>query len=148
MPRVLRRVKRRREYTPNQIKFLTTGVSMSEPEWGMPHKGTARWPVIRAAWEELREQLLPAWIAEHPCSRPVAFWWFDAKEPRVRVAGEAKIEAAEHAKTENHYMDGYYRSLNRRLGIVYTAADESDLESERQYLRRIGAMTEAELKLL
>ncbi len=33
-------------------------------------------------WKELRDELLPRWIREHPGTRPFAWWSFDAPGPR------------------------------------------------------------------
>jgi hypothetical protein len=34
------------------------------------------------AWAEMRDELLPAWIKEHPGTRPWAWWEQEAPEPR------------------------------------------------------------------
>jgi len=40
---------------------------------------------MRKGWKVLRGELLPKWIAEHPGTRPYAWWVFDAPERRRRI---------------------------------------------------------------
>ena len=42
---------------------------------------------MRMAWRELKDELLPAWIEKHPCTRPYAWWLFDAPGRRHRLNG-------------------------------------------------------------
>lgn len=44
--------------------------------------------VVLKAWRELRDELLPQWIKDHPGSRPWAWWKIDAPGPR----GESETE--------------------------------------------------------
>jgi hypothetical protein len=41
----------------------------------------------REAWEALRAELLPAYVAEHPGRRPAAWWQFDSPEPMRQQLG-------------------------------------------------------------
>jgi hypothetical protein len=41
------------------------------------------------AWAEVRDELLPRWIREHPCTRPWAWWEQEAPEPRAPGETEA-----------------------------------------------------------
>lgn len=43
---------------------------------------------IRQAWSECRSQLLPAWIRNHPGTRPWGWWRHEAPEHRRRVDGK------------------------------------------------------------
>ncbi len=45
-------------------------------------------------WHACRAAILPLWIAQRPCSRPKAWWIFDAPENRTRVAGIDESQAA------------------------------------------------------
>jgi hypothetical protein len=42
---------------------------------------------LRATWESHKAEVLAGWIKERPCSRPYAFWFLDAPEPRRQVSG-------------------------------------------------------------
>jgi hypothetical protein len=44
----------------------------------------------REPWEAARAELLPAWIKEHPGTRPFAWWRIDA--PGFRRDGESELE--------------------------------------------------------
>jgi hypothetical protein len=143
MPRITRRQKKRQALTPNQVKLLTTGVSMTDPRWGTWVKPRDR-QAARAAWEENRSELLADWIRCHPCTRPVAFYQWDAVEPRQRIAGE---QQPANESTDFRLSVGF-GGLNARLGAEDTRGNEGDWETEKQYLARIGALTPAELALL
>jgi hypothetical protein len=42
------------------------------------------------AWGDVRDELLPQWIREHPGTRPFAWWEQEAPEPRRE--GEAELD--------------------------------------------------------
>lgn len=42
------------------------------------------------AWADVRDELLPAWIREHPGTRPFAWWECDA--PELRDPGESEAD--------------------------------------------------------
>lgn len=86
MPRVKRRTKRRRTgYTDAHIRQLLTGHEWFGDAFGRDDRGTLDVDAMREAWEALRGELLPKWIAEHPGTRPYAWWVFDAPERRRRI---------------------------------------------------------------
>ena len=63
---------------------LQTGRGWFGDEWG-PHgsRGGELWNANRQrAWEMHRDALIEAWLAEHPGTRPAAFWAFDAADRR------------------------------------------------------------------
>ena len=88
--------------------FLRTGKNPdSDPEIFFLSRDGA---TLRRVWKKLREEILRAWIEEHPGSRPWAWWrfeaprwgkkfraWFDGTlpEPRRRLGGKGtpKFEA-------------------------------------------------------
>ena len=86
MPRgVRRRVKSKMEWTREQRRQLLTGFEFFGQGFG--REGSIHRPIdldlAREAWEELRAELLPEFIASKPFSRPWAWWRFDAPEPRT-----------------------------------------------------------------
>lgn len=150
MPRVTRRKKLRREgYNKHQIGQLTHGAPCSPmAAFGCLHKGMADMVAMRAAWEDLRDELLPQWIADNPFTRPMGWLLFDATEPRIRVVCEQALEAkevAEQLKKRGDFRHCYFKSLNVRLDAEDTRGDESAFETEKQYLARLGTLTPAEL---
>jgi hypothetical protein len=81
-------------------EFLFTGLE--------PPKNTPAWELysddmfdpnnILEAWQEYKKSLLPLWIKKHPCSRPWAWWKYEAPsrddpiygkltDPRQRIGG-------------------------------------------------------------
>ena len=87
---------------------------------------------LRALWFEHREQLLEEWIAEHPHSRPWAWWQFESSEPRRQIGGRGIL------------MSQRYRNLNQLYERGMPLFDSVELddpprfESERNYLDRLG----------
>jgi hypothetical protein len=149
MPRVRRVAKRRRDYTTQEIKLLTTGVSLTT-RFGTVHNGRANMPALRDAWNELRDELMDQWIAEHPFSRPFSWLLFEATEPRLRTAGEQRMESAEAARKRElgNYRYCYFEDLNTRLGAEETRGNEAEWETEKQYLCRLNLLTDGERALL
>src|SRR5262245_16800453 len=99
MPRVTRRRKMRRaEWSHHHIAQLTSGVAVSPMSaFGAIHKGLHDKAAMQAAWAELRDELIDEWVQTRPFTRPLAWLLFDAKEPRIRVIGEQRIEAIDDA---------------------------------------------------
>jgi hypothetical protein len=85
---------------------------------------------LHDAWRELREELLDAWIAEHPGSRPWAWWRWDSPEPRRQVRpGPATV--------------GPPTWFGRPA--IYKSCPPSDMyEDERAYLSRLGLLLPGE----
>ena len=96
MPRTRRASKPRfRDWTIEDAEALLEGMSFTErcPD---PHAmpGTPRtvgheiaMGLLRAAWAELRDVMLPIYIARYPGRRPWVWWECDAPEPRRCVSG-------------------------------------------------------------
>jgi hypothetical protein len=91
---------------------------------------------LRAAWEDLRDELLPAFIAQHPGQRPWAWWAFEAPEPRRRIGPGPEPVGEEEMWLG---MPRLYRGLPPSLGMY---------ESEADYLRRLDLLTAAEARAL
>lgn len=91
-----------------------------------------------AAWREHREQLLADWIAEHPGTRPHA-WWVVEGVPRY---GERRLTEFGRRTIPGH-RDGW---LTR--GIINHTTIPPMQEPEDEYLRRHGLLTPAEVALL
>jgi hypothetical protein len=149
MPRVKRRTKRRLDYTDSEIQQLSGGVSMTNPRFGTWHRNNVNWPVFEQAWDDLCDEILPGWIAAHPFTRPAGWILFEVKEPRLPVVGEASIEALEWNREHRDFRQCFFLGINRRLGIDDDSRDsEAAYECEKQYLTRLGLLTDAEKQLL
>ena len=149
MPRVRRKAKRRPEYTSQERKMLTDSVSLTCPRFGSFRRCNINWPVLEEAWRHLEAELLPQWIAENPCTRPVGWLLFDAKQPRLPVVGEQALEALEWTRDHCHSRQYFFFDVNRRLGIRDGSNDsQAAFESEKQYLQRLNLLAESERALL
>jgi hypothetical protein len=123
-----------------------------------------RWPersnfdAMRKAWEELRHELLPEWIREHPGTRPYAWWKFDAPEPRRHMEPHewgaafkmllAERGGATGTKGGRPKAGGNHATiarLSRELGVPERTAK---YESEVGYLMRLNLLTDDERKEL
>jgi hypothetical protein len=105
------------------------------------------------AWSARRDELLRRWIAEHPGTRPYAWWVHD------RPAGELRRHVAGGGCTvDRQYIPGSVRVEHQRYIIcrtptpgcerVYRADDEARpiWETELEFLRRLNLLTANERK--
>lgn len=142
MPRVTRKAKHRREgITPAHIEQLLTGHDFFNQAFGRtlfhPSTPAHAYDAMREAWEDLRDELLPAWIAENPGTRPWAWWKFDAPEPRRRI--QRVLTPDEQQRVRKHSGDAALEQYSRYL-------KGSPLnEPERDFLERNGLLTAAEI---
>jgi hypothetical protein len=134
MPRVKKRTKLRRDLTDHHVTQLLTGFDFFGDAFG---KGKPNLEDMRDAWDSLRDELLPKFIAENPGERPFAWWKFDAPEPRRqlihRYSDESKAKVLEHSGAED-------------LRLLLAAYDNKpEPEPELDYLKRNGLLTPTEL---
>ena len=89
MPRVQKRPKDRRPdgFTPGQIEQLLTGQSLQAPSFSASGRVGARWrdplgcEAARAAWADLKAELLAQWAAEQPLfTRPFGWWCYERNQ--------------------------------------------------------------------
>jgi hypothetical protein len=107
-----------------------------------------------SAWEALRGEILAEHIAEHPCTRPWAWWHLEPRELRRRVDGgihpcedPTRDVWPQHADA-NGRIRPYYG-----LPCVYSGDDggsdfEAVYESVAAYLLRLDLLTKAERKIV
>jgi hypothetical protein len=185
--RVKRRAKLRRPgFEPQHRAQLLDGHDFFGDAYGDPsgHRSRTRGPFDAAAaredWEASREELLAYWLQDPalwerepdvsnfhqptpggPGSRPAAWWWFAAPEPRrivarwtttgtpgsgsaglveIPVNAEPRLDVADWLRLwrEEPRWRHFYRGMRTPCpGIV-------DFETEREYLARLGLMSAAE----
>jgi len=133
MPRtnIRPRHNRRTKLTEAHVNQLLTGHDYLNIAFGRQTTNTEPdWDAMRKAWDNLRDELLPAFIAQNPGRRPFAFWKFDAPEPRRGTVP---------------------RVARDRKGIIAECQEESRLflagirpEPERDYLARLGLLLPGE----
>ncbi|MFA9477109.1 hypothetical protein ACERK3_02260 [Phycisphaerales bacterium AB-hyl4] len=137
------------DYGEHHVRILRTGC-----DWfGEFPCDTER----RRAWEVLRDDLLPEWIADHPGTRPWAWWRYDAPERRQRVDGPPhpfdnpeRIEHIEHIaskpKAAGDYKQAMYRLYYGRPASLCVLDDfHAVYETEVEYLSRLDLLTADEV---
>lgn len=158
MPRPPRRSKSRRAgYDSQHVSHLLIGVAVT-PGSGFRLRGhETDWPAFRAAWDDLRDSLLPEFIAENPGRRPYAWWICDAPERRQRTDGiqhpfdnrlrKQRVEemAAKHPEFREEAYKLHYGKPN---ALIVRDDFEAVYESEEDYLRRLGLLTPSEVEAL
>lgn len=95
----------------------------------------------RAAWNDLKGELLPTWIAEKPGSRPRPWWLYDA--PGEREVFGTKIKWTFGPGTPESERLPIQRAPQGWYGVRVPA-----LESEERFLRRHDLLTVAEIQAL
>lgn len=161
MPRIKRRNRRTStDYTATEMEALCDGcdclgefharVRDRHGRRDREAERDAALVAMSAAWEDLRDYLLPTFIAEHPGTRPWAWWAFDAPEPREqvlsceetgwrpitdRVSRGVPAEFAPIPSSEHPYG-------------MFPPVPEPMYESEFDYLMRLNLATDEELTLI
>lgn len=142
MPRgIKRRAKAKMEWTREQRQQLLTGFEFFGQGFG--RDGSERRPLdlnlAREAWEELREELLPEFIASKPFARPWAWWVFDAPEPRREAVDGGSGDDAEAWLGSPAWWAGFHET---------PPGPSRGCESFREYLARLDLLTLEERELI
>ena len=134
MPRRSRHQRRQRiVYSESQRLQLETGIDFFEDAWGNGDQFDARAAAV--AWSRLREEMLVAHVAEHPCTRPWAWWRFEELPPRATVRPKARDIPPEPSRP--YPWDRPCPSWEAmRRGEWF--------EAQAEYLRRHGLLTRSE----
>lgn len=91
MPRKQRREKLRREPLDPAIgEYLLTGETAQLRAWDRMALAVRR-AHVDALWQGHRDELLPAYIAAHPGTRPFVWWLLDQEAPRWQEAPGAEF---------------------------------------------------------
>lgn len=102
---------------------------------------------MRQDWETHREEMLAKWIAEHPGSRPFAWWLFDAPTRRETSDGSVhpfdrpeRRELCEkwHAQYPSQGHDQRFYELF--YGVPAICVESVRYETERAYLTRLALL--------
>lgn len=84
MPPLKRRTKRKRDgWGEDVVEHLREGSCLPCMFGQVDHSGEK----LKPAWEELKHQVLPEFVRQHPGERPWAWWEFDAPGRRERTDG-------------------------------------------------------------
>ena len=169
MPVKRRKAKHRRAEVPADVFAL-----LSDYEGNHPVRFFLTESELRAAWNEVKDEILEAWAREEPGSRPFHWWQFEALELRRRLGGVGtpshEVSAAAPwyefglpvcwvSKWEENYFNGRARHVDgHRIGTEYEeghfaglaidAQDPPAFESEAAYLRRLNLLLPTEMERL
>jgi len=134
------------EIDPAEIYFLEHGTSEGGPpykhlqfEFFMRCKNENGW---RDIWKKEKNDILADWIKKNPCTRPAAFWWYDAKERRQQVSG---------ARDDDYDDRGFCLAadgLPEYWQSHWKITDPPVFESTAGNLQRLGLLTATEKKYL
>ena len=112
---------------------------------------------MQAVWEQFKNEIMAAWIREHPGSRPWAWWEIDAPEPRRRVGGTGTPDFEVLAYTP-HYERGVPTGWITQddvdiygpnfKGIPVDPYNPPQFESEAAFLKRHNLLSITEIKHL
>ena len=148
------------------------------PDWFAPYfiSGETDSPAIyfvspdalRAAWSELRDDILQGFITEYPGARPWAWWhydapraplgvfqgWWDGTEPRLRLGGTGTpshevlnyVPAFSFGLPEAWITDEDVATWPRLAGHAIDPSDPPTFESEAAYLQRHGLLSATEAR--
>ena len=153
MPHLKRRIRTRKQpqydFSTWQA-FLTTGRLFGDGVGGegvfaeVIENGGGDSPNFRAmgagAWAQLRSQILPNFIREHPGTRPFGWWEFDAPSYRIQLNDVGSID-------DRHAGTIYARGGFGIPRLYLHPGDQPIFESQVDFLRRIGELTKQETEL-
>jgi hypothetical protein len=98
----------------------------------------AKFEKVAPLWTVHRDELLPAWIAANPGTRPAAWWWLEARGPR-----QVLEDRGHHVLPVPRWGETWRR--DRGLPCVDQIGHfEVVVEAEATYLRRLGLLIDAE----
>lgn len=147
MPRVKRRAKTRyaKGYNQAHVDHLVTGMDLSLGRhgfvFGRCHRDGVNYELMQQAWNDLRDDLLPEWIAEKPGTRPWAWWRFDAPEGRQRVDGKSNQCSGNSDRLSKHYRLRWGQA-------AFPTSYNARYETETAYLDRLDLLTKEEREAL
>lgn len=98
-----------------------------------------REPELRRLWDAVKDSVLSEWIKKFPCSRPWAWWKFDASEQRKHLSGSGGWEPG--MAIDETGLPQYWQ-------FTWNEDDPPFFESQAAYLDRHGLLTAPEQKHL
>lgn len=108
---------------------------------------------MRADWQTHRDELLAEWIAEHPGTRPFAWWQFDSVGRRETIDGSVhpfdrpeRRELCRRWHAAHSGMRHDERFVELFFGVPVICVEWVRYESERAYLARLNLLTPDELE--
>jgi hypothetical protein len=139
VPTNRKRIRRQSQAQPWQTEFLLYGYYTLPSGKRSIIKTLLYGEAPLPNWEDVRGELLPAWIKEHPCTRPFSWWEEEAPEARRR-AGASEPEQCLYLKFGVPASSTWWAGINPDDPLAY--------ESQAAYLQRHNLLTTAEKKWL
>jgi hypothetical protein len=142
MPRKPARLKKEQRRIPENIfKFLKDGVRVrGDVETFMLLNNENE---VKGLWDLLKDEILSAWISEHPGTRPLLWWKFDSAEPRLRIGGKGQLISELYPAVFQDYEKGILSGWHS-----IDADNPPTFESEGSYLSRHDLLSPQEKKFL
>lgn len=142
MPRLQRRSKRQPAPMPDhELAILLCGVGPRRSEAALAFFGDR--DAQRVRWEANRNALMAWWVEQNPGRRPAAWWLFSAPEPRKRIDGPEGAERDALLEEMNAKWPSL-QTMRPSFGLPRLKLPGDKFETETDYLRRLGLMSEAE----
>lgn len=101
---------------------------------------------MKLLWEENKAVILQDWIAEHPGSRPAAWWCYDAPRAERFKGTPWEISQPEPRRRLNGESIYSGNEIPHLIKAIPDGEDPALFESERQYLERHGLLMPEEIK--
>ena len=146
MPVKRRKAKQRRAEVCPDVRAL-----LSDREGDHPVRFFMTNAELRAAWNEVKDEILESWAREEPGIRPLHWWRFDSPEPRRRLGGvgQPAHECSAHVEAYELGLPTVWVLQDDSLaGVPIDPADPPRFESEAVYLERHGLLLPGELDRL
>ena len=138
MPRKRRTPKTRRaEVTPAVLALLSDG------EGNHPVRFFITDIELRAAWDEVKDQILEENARDYPGTRPLHWWRFNAPEARRRLGGTGKPD---HGGDLKRGLPWFWTPDPQ--GVPIDPSDPPAFESEAAYLQRLDLLLPGEFDRL
>lgn len=137
MPRgIKRRAKAKIEWSASHRRQLLSGHEFFGDGFGRGESLDLE--AAREAWGDLREEMLPEFIREHPFTRPWAWWRFDAPQPRKQRIDDEDASVRVLGPVDWFGCPSHFSA----------PPPEGMFESERDYLTRLDLFTVEERELI
>ena len=145
MPTFKRKRPGRRGYNDADIWHLLDGKDYFSSFGYGEGRNTFDEEAFAEAWLLLQNELLPGYIAAHRGRRPFAWWAIDAPELREQIILDAK--AGWRPLPDKGFSWGYpycFEPIGETEDRLPASELETMYESQRDYLQRLGLLTEAD----
>lgn len=138
-----RRAGARSAYGPDDMTAMLFGDACGTCRVADPRDGHVNEPAVRQAWDALGDELLAAWLAAYPCSRPFAWWTVGGHVREFRGTPREMAAAYKAAPFQLQWRWGR-RYMGHEGGRLLEFYPLASFESQASYLERMGLLTAAE----